>query len=70
MANTELIKKLNQIPENFLQSVSDYIDYILEKAKREAAEENKPTEKRGLGLGKGKAWISPDFNEPLEDMKD
>ena len=68
MTNADLIKKLNQVPENFIQSVTDYVDYILEKAKREA--NNEHGEKRKLGALKGKLKIADDFNAPLDDFKD
>lgn len=70
MKTTEIIEKIGRLPESFLQSASDYIDYLLEKAKTQAQKQDNGSNKRQLGLGRGEAWISPDFDEPLEDMKD
>jgi prevent-host-death family protein len=32
-----------------------------------AVEPEQPKKRRPFGLAKGKVWISPDFNEPLDD---
>jgi hypothetical protein len=49
-----------------LQSASDYIDFLLQKAQKDA---NKDLEQRMFGVGKGKGKIASDFNAPLDDMK-
>ena len=40
---------------------------VIEQAKEEL--ETKP-KRRQIGLSDGVAWISPDFDEPLEDFKE
>ncbi len=68
MKATEIIEKIGQLPEAMLPSVSDYIDYMLEKAKKEADFEQ--TKERQLGTLKGKLWIAPDFDAPLDEFKE
>lgn len=54
MKPIDVIEKIGRLPESFLQSASDYIDYLLEKAKTQAGKEDGGNNKRELGLGKGK----------------
>ena len=64
MNTKEVLEKVSKLPANLLQSASDYIDFLLEKAREDAALEfnNKP--KRVLGIGKGKGWMADDFIKP------
>ena len=66
MKQSEIIQKLSKLPEDMLQSASDYIDFLLQKAQKDA---NKDLEQRMFGVGKGKGKIASDFNAPLDDMK-
>jgi hypothetical protein len=69
MKATEIIEKIGKLPEAMLPSVSDYIDYMLEKAKKEAT--NFHPKKRELGNGKDLIkWIAPDFDAPLDEFKE
>ena len=67
MSVISLLEKIAQLPENLKQQLDAYIDSLLEKAHTQAADEH---QERTLGIGKGKGWISPDFDEPLEEMKE
>ncbi len=67
MKQSEIIQKLSKLPEDMLQSASDYIDFLLQKAQKDA---DKDFEQRMFGIGKGKGKIASDFNDPIDDMKD
>ncbi len=68
MKTVDIIEKLEKLPEAMLPSVSDYIDFMLAKAQKEADGEH--AKERQLGTLKGKLWISPDFDEPLDEFKE
>ena len=67
MKSSEVIHKIEMLPEGFLKSVSDYIDFLLMKAKSESVAS---TSKKKFGTLKGKLWIADDFDAPLDEMKD
>ena len=46
-----------------------YIEFLLDKQAKNSTQE-KLTKRGGLGMWKGKIWMSDDFDEPLEDMKE
>ena len=65
MEATVLERKVNQLPFEARQEVSEYLDFLLYKY-----HEHKPV-KPYAGCMKGTfLWMSEDFNEPLEDFKD
>lgn len=68
MDNTLLYNKLSALPESMKSEVSDFIDFLISKAKEEKTITNKP--KPIFGSGKGMFKMKPDFDEPLEDFKD
>lgn len=65
MEEIQLFAKLNYLPADLKSEVNDFIDFLLSKR-------NKETEKKipKFGCAKGQIYISPDFDEPLEDFKD
>lgn len=68
MSFDELLKEYNSLPLDYKKEVEDFIGYLVQKIKRQPTEDK--TEKRTLGFAKGKLWMSNDFDEPLEDMKE
>jgi hypothetical protein len=69
MKQSEIIQKLSKLPEDMLQSASDYIDFLLQKAKKDV--EVTTNKKRNFGKNKHLiSWIAPDFNAPLDDLKE
>ncbi len=68
-----LYNKIVSLPAELVQEVDDFVDFVLQK-KRERNEEIKndidEIPQHGFGSMKGKIWMSPDFDEPLEDFKD
>ena len=68
MDTTLLYSKLATLPESMKSEVSDFIDFLINKAKKENITTNNPKPK--FGSGKGMFKMKPDFDEPLEDFKD
>jgi len=52
----------------YKSKVSDFIDLLVSKAKKNDKDLNRP--KRKFGSGKGMFKMKPGFDEPLEDFKD
>lgn len=68
MSDLSFLETVKLMPPDYQQEVKDFIDFVWEK-KLQREPYNK--EKRSLfGAFKGKVWMSPDFDEPLEDFKD
>jgi hypothetical protein len=65
MEQIQLITKLNYLPDDLKSEVNDFIDFLLSKRKKEI---KKKTPK--FGCAEGLIYISPDFDEPLDDFKD
>ena len=65
MGQIQLYTKLNYLPTDLKSEVNDFIDFLLSKRKREI---KKKTPK--FGCAKGQIYLSPDFDEPLDDFKD
>lgn len=68
MSDLTFLEKVKQMPPDFQQEVRNFIDYMWDKKLKK---EPVNSEKLSLfGAFKGKSWMSPDFDEPLEDFKD
>lgn len=77
MSTAELVSKFEELTELKKQEASDFIAFLLAKEKAEKEKTAKEiftkvegNPDKGFGSLKGKIWISPDFDEPLEDFKD
>ena len=70
MIETAILKNLEKLPESVKQAVLDYIEFLVNRYAQEAPQTEKATKRGGLGIWKGKIWMSDDFDEPLEDLKD
>jgi len=66
--NTLLYNKLTILPESMKSEVSDFIDFLISKAKKNNTYPNKPKPK--FGSGKGMFIMKPSFDDPLEDFKE
>lgn len=69
MSQQDLLKEYQSLPENYQKEVEDFIAFLKTKMDNPSQEKNEP-KKRILGVGQGKGWISPDFDEPLDEMKE
>lgn len=65
-----------KIPDDFSEGESFEVIVLPTNAEQDSAtpsfeeKNNKVSRKEAFGKYKGKIWISPDFNEPLEDFKE
>ncbi len=64
MEDILLYTKLANLPENLKSEVSDFIDFLLNKAKKD--EQNKSIPKPKFGSAKGMFKMNSDFDDPLE----
>lgn len=62
---SSLSTKLETLPKDLKQEVSDFIDFLKEKSSKK-----KKKVIPQFGSAKGKIKMSPDFDEPLDDLKD
>lgn len=65
MRQVQLYSKLNYLPADLKSEVNDFIDFLLSKRKKEIKNRT-PI----FGCAKGQIYISPDFDEPLDDFKE
>ena len=65
MDNIILYSKLSALPDNLKSEVSDFIDFLTMKSKK-----NPKKVKPKFGSGKGMFIMKPDFDEPLNDFKE
>ena len=63
MEQIQLITKLNHLPDDLKSEVNDFIDFLLSKREMKLKIPK-------FGCAKGQIYISPDFDEPLDDFKD
>jgi mRNA-degrading endonuclease RelE of RelBE toxin-antitoxin system len=66
MNDYEFLEKVKQMPPDYQQEVKDFIEFIFEKK----IEPSHSKKERKSGQLKGKVWMSDDFIEPMEDLKD
>lgn len=65
MEQLQLFTKINYLPADLKSEVNDFIDFLLSKKHKK---EKKKTPK--YGCAKGQIYLSPDFDEPLDDFKE
>ena len=69
----EVLKVFASMPYSLKLEVLHYAEYLISKHSRNSesvSQLEKPKKKRQAGLLKGKIWMSDDFDEPLEEMKE
>lgn len=65
MEQSQLYFKITALPSNLKSEVIDFIDFLMKKRKKEVG-----NKKPKFGCAKGEIFISPDFDEPLDDFKE
>jgi hypothetical protein len=80
LVKDNILENLNKLPENLQVEILHYSEYLLsrysqEKQTKETSKDissnQKQSKKRGgYGILKGKIWMSEDFDEPLEELKE
>jgi hypothetical protein len=68
MSSISLYSQLEKLPIHLKKEVEDFIEFLLEKEKKN--EKQAPKKERVPGLAKGLITLAPDFDEPLEDFKE
>jgi hypothetical protein len=71
MSTTELIELINKLPSDKQKEVEDLVSSLLAQTNSEPQKLPSIKIKPGFGGGKGIiAYISDDFDEPLDEFKD
>jgi Protein of unknown function (DUF2281) len=65
MEYTQLYTKISVLPTELKSEVNDFVDFLLNKRIKRIKKKSPK-----FGCAKGLIYISPDFDEPLEDFKD
>ncbi|MCW3111851.1 MAG: hypothetical protein JWR18_247 [Segetibacter sp.] len=68
MSDLTFLDTVKLMPPDYQQEVKHFIEFVWEKKLQRKP--LMPNEKKLFGTFKGKMWMSPDFDEPLEDFKD
>ncbi len=65
MEHAHLYSKISSLPSDIKSEVNDFIDFLMTKRRKEV-KKKKPI----FGCAKGQIYISPDFDEPLDDFNE
>ncbi len=65
MEQIQLNTKISYLPSDLKSEVNDFVDFLLSKRKKKIRKKQPK-----FGCAKGQIYMSPDFDEPLEDFKD
>ncbi|MFH1050527.1 MAG: DUF2281 domain-containing protein [bacterium] len=69
MEQSVLLHKIENLPDNLKQELSEFINYLLFK-QINLADNNKNEKRNGFGCLKGKISIKDDFNAPIEEFRE
>ena len=70
MIQPAILEKLETLSESLQLKVLDYIDSLIENSEQFSEPEAGIKKYRVAGTMKGKIFMSDDFDEPLEELKD
>lgn len=70
MIENAILKNVKKLPESVKKAVFDYTEFLVDRYEIEEPKTAKADKRGGLGIWQGKIWMSDDFDEPLEDLKD
>ena len=65
MTNIQLFMQINSLPQDLVNEVADFIEFIIFRKKS-----SKAKHKRVFGYAKDSIIIKPGFDEPMEDFKE
>jgi hypothetical protein len=63
-----LLANLEQLPENLQLEILHYSAYLVSRYATKNSTQTQEKKRGGLGILKGKIWMSDNFDEPLEDL--
>lgn len=64
-----ILANLDKLPEALQIEIFHYSEYLVSRHTQEN-QEPKSTQRGGLGILKGKIWLSDNFDKPLEEMEE
>ena len=67
MTVEDLYQEIKSLPPFYQREIEDFIGFLKTKINMKITESK---DKRVIGLGEGKGWMSKDFDAPLDDLKD
>lgn len=67
MSSEQVIRLFQSLPESFQDEVVHFIEFLLSKSRKQNTPKPRPSL---FGHAKGKIYMAPDFDDPLEDFKD
>lgn len=68
MTEQLILRELHTLPEAMKVQVLHFVQFLNHETTKEAKQQPRP--KRQAGMLKGKIWMAPDFDAPLEDFKE
>jgi Protein of unknown function (DUF2281) len=70
MISPQLIATLDKLPPNLQAEVLNYAEYLTTRQNPQTPTDQPPQTYRQAGSLKGMITLAPDFDAPLEDLKD
>jgi hypothetical protein len=70
MSSISLYSQLEKLPAHLRKEVENFIEFLLEKDRKEKKSKENSNSKSLRGVFKDKIKISKDFDSPLEDFKE
>lgn len=67
MTEQLILRELHNMPESLKVEVLHFVQFLKQETKKS---EKSVRLKRQAGILKGKIWMAPDFDAPLEDFKE
>lgn len=67
MTEQLILRELHNLPEALKVEVLHFVQFLKQETKKG---DKPPRPKRQAGMLKGKIWMAPDFDAPLEDFKE
>ncbi len=64
MSTTHLLTKIQALPPDLRRETEHFVEFLRTKQRSQNAGE------REFGYAKGKVWMAPDFDAPLDDFAD
>jgi len=68
MTEQLILRELHSLPESLKLEVLHFVQFLKQEKTMDTKQPVRA--KRQAGMLKGKIWMAPDFDAPLEDFKD
>jgi hypothetical protein len=71
MSDQYFLTLYRQLPQSSKEAVGSFMEFLLYKKEFQPQKpDSAHTTRNAYGSLKGKVWMAPDFDEPLEEFKD